>query len=481
MFSDYLIEEGLLDEVFESPSKVNGNYANLVNYFNAMTPNDYKVLNDYAKKSFLSQGITFVTYQQNNKGTERIFPFDLLPRLIRKTEWDILEKGLIQRNMAINLFLFDLYHKKHILHDKIVPTDLIASCGNYNKQMFELNPYGAIYNHISGTDLIKHSDGKFYVLEDNVRCPSGVSYVLANREAMKRTLSPLFSQFTISGINTYTSELLETIKSVCPESVDNPVCAILTPGMYNSAYYEHSYLAQSMGIELIEGNDLYVEDDFVYMQTVYGPKRVDVIYRRVDDDYLDPMVFNPNSLLGVPGIMGAFRKGNVTIINAPGTGVADDKAVYAYVPEIIKYYLKEEPILSNVPTYRCDVENDFKYVVENISKLVVKPVDQSGGYGVMIGTKASQKELEDEKLKIKSNPRGYIAQPVMSLSMHSTYIEEEQKFEPRHIDLRTFTLLGKNRSFVLKGGLSRVALKKGSLIVNSSQGGGSKDSWVVEE
>jgi uncharacterized circularly permuted ATP-grasp superfamily protein len=481
MFSEYSIENGLLDEVFETPSKVNGSYANLVNYFSSMSPNDYKALNDYAKKSFLSQGITFVTYHHNAKGTERIFPFDLLPRLIRKSEWEILENGLIQRNTAINMFLFDLYHKKHILHDKVVPSDLIVSSANYNKHMFDLNPFGGIYNHISGTDLIKHSDGKFYVLEDNVRCPSGVSYVMANRNAMKRTLSPLFSQFTISGINNYTSELLETLKSVSPEGVDNPVCAILTPGMYNSAYYEHSYLAQSMGIELVEGSDLYVDDDFVYMQTVYGPKRVDVIYRRVDDDYLDPMVFNPNSLLGVPGIMGAYRKGNITLINAPGTGVADDKAVYAYMPEIIKYYLNEEPILSNVPTYRCDVESDLKYVIENISKLVVKPVDQSGGYGVFIGTKASKAELDEEKAKIHENPRGFIAQPVMNLSLHSTFIEDEGKFEPRHIDLRTFTLLGKNRSHVLKGGLSRVALTRGSLIVNSSQGGGSKDSWVVEE
>jgi uncharacterized circularly permuted ATP-grasp superfamily protein len=291
----------------------------------------------------------------------------------------------------------------------------------------------------------------------------------------------LFSQFTISGINNYTNELLAILKSVCPEGVDNPVCAILTPGMYNSAYYEHSYLAQAMGIELVEGSDLFVEDDFVYMQTVYGPRRVDVIYRRVDDEYLDPMVFSPDSLLGVPGIMGAYRKGNVTLINAPGTGVADDKAVYAYMPQIIKYYLNEEPLLSNVPTYRCDVANDLKFVTENISKLVVKPVDQSGGYGVFIGTKATKKELEEEKTKIYANPRGYIAQPIMNLSLHSTYIEEEEKFEPRHIDLRTFTLLGKNRSYVLKGGLSRVALQRGSLIVNSSQGGGSKDSWVVEE
>ncbi len=481
MFADYLIQDGLLDEVFESPSKVNGSYANLVNYFSSMTPDDYKVLNDYAKKSFLSQGITFVTYQHNAKGTERIFPFDLLPRIIRKTEWQVLEKGLIQRNTAINLFLYDLYHKRHILHDNIVPSDLIVSCANYNKHMFDVNPMGGIYNHISGTDLIKHSDGKFYVLEDNVRCPSGVSYVLANRDAMKRTLSPLFSQFTISGVNNYTNELLAILKSVCPEGVDNPVCAILTPGMYNAAYYEHSYLAQAMGIELVEGNDLYIEDDFVYMQTVYGPKRVDVIYRRVDDEFLDPMVFNPDSLLGVPGIMSAYRKGNVTLINAPGTGVSDDKAVYAYMPAIIKYYMNEEPILNNVPTYRCDVESDLKFVVENISNLVVKPVDQSGGYGVFIGTKATKDELDEEKSKIYSNPRGYIAQPIMNLSLHSTYIEEEEKFEPRHIDLRTFTLLGKNRNYVLKGGLSRVALKRGSLIVNSSQGGGSKDSWVVEE
>jgi len=480
LFNDYPIQEGLLDEVFRPGSEANKQYEKLLALFSLYSSEEFGVLNEYAKKSFLVRGITFTTYSNNPKGNERIFPFDLFPRIIAASEWALIEKGLIQRNKAINLFLHDIYHDKKILKDKIVPSDLIFSCGNLNKHMDHFEPPGGIYNHISGTDVIKHNDGNYYILEDNIRCPSGVSYVLANRETMKKTISNIFAQFKVRSVAEYPEALLETMQDVRPNNHDIPVCVLLTPGIYNSAYYEHSFLAQSMGIELVEGRDLYVENDFVYMHTVYGARKVDVIYRRVDDDYLDPLVFRPESSLGVPGLMSAYRKGNVTLLNAVGTGIADDKAVYTYVPDIIRYYLGEDPILSNVPTFRCDVKNEMKYVEENMKNLVVKPVDQSGGYGILIGSQASNEEIELQKAKIRSNPRGYIAQPIMSLSVHSTYIEGSNDFQPRHVDLRTFTLLGKNKEFVLKGGLSRVALKNGSLIVNSSQGGGSKDTWVVE-
>jgi uncharacterized circularly permuted ATP-grasp superfamily protein len=481
LFTDYYFKENTFDEVFKKNSPANAYYNRLLSLISSYSTDEFKILNESTKKSFISRGVTFATYSDNPKGNERIFPFDLFPRIIPQSEWRVLEKGLKQRNRAINLFIDDLYHDSKILRDKIVPVDLILSCSNYNRYMKDFKPQGSVYNHISGTDIIKHNDGKYYVLEDNVRCPSGVSYVLANRDAMKKTIPSVFSNFNISPISDYPEALQEMMHSVKSDKVDNPNCVVLTPGAYNSAYYEHSFLAQSMGIELVEGRDMFTDNDFVYMHTVYGAKRVDVIYRRIDDDFIDPLVFRPDSALGVPGLMSAYRKGNVTILNAPGTGIADDKAVYAYIPEIIKYYLDEEPILNNVPTYRCDVKQEMDYVLEHIAELVVKPVDQSGGYGIFIGNQATQAQIEEQKNIIKSHPRGYIAQPTMSLSVHSTFIEDENKFEPRHIDLRTYTLLSPDKEFVLKGGLSRVALKKGNLIVNSSQGGGSKDTWVMEE
>lgn len=479
LFLDYHIKDDLYDEVFEKDQEAKSVYSELIGLFNSFSSDEYRILNEFAKRSFLSQGITFATYNQNPKGVERIFPFDLFPRIIRNSEWQTIEKGLIQRAKAINLFLQDIYNKKYVLKDNIIPLELVFSSSNLCKYMNGITPPGGVYCHISGTDLIRHSDGAYYVLEDNVRCPSGVSYVLANREAMKKTLSQLFKQFNVASVVDYPSELLEVLKSVSPNNIDDPVCVVLTPGVYNSAYYEHSFLAQSMGIELVEGRDLFVDNDFVYMNTVYGPEKVDVVYRRVDDGFIDPLVFNPDSALGVPGIMSAYRKGNVTIVNAPGTGVADDKAVYVYVPEFIRYYLNEEPILNNVPTYRCNKETDKNYVLDHLSELVVKPVDQSGGYGIFIGSAASKDQSESQKQMIRTNPRGYIAQPIMNLSVHSTFIEGKDKFEPRHVDLRTFTLLGKDYEYVLNGGLSRVALKEGSLIVNSSQGGGSKDTWII--
>jgi uncharacterized circularly permuted ATP-grasp superfamily protein len=481
LFTDYFFKENTFDEVFKTNSPANTYYNRLLSLITSYSAEEFIILNEYAKKSFVSRGVTFATYSDNPKGNERIFPFDLFPRIIPQAEWDVLEKGLKQRNRAINMFIHDLYHDSKILRDKVVPVDLILSCSNFNRYMKNFSPPGGVYNHISGTDIIKHNDGSYYVLEDNVRCPSGVSYVLANREAMKKTISSVFSNFNIFPVSDYPEALQELMQSVKCDKVDNPNCVVLTPGAYNSAYYEHSFLAQSMGIELVEGRDLFAENDFIYKRTVYGAKRVDVIYRRIDDDFIDPLVFRPDSALGVPGLMSAYRKGNVSLINAPGTGVADDKAVYAYIPDIVKYYLDEEPILKNVPTYRCDVKQEMDYVLEHIAELVVKPVDQSGGYGIFIGNQATKAEIEEQKKIITANPRGYIAQPTMSLSVHSTFIDGQNKFEPRHIDLRTYTLLGPDKEFVLKGGLSRVALKKGSLIVNSSQGGGSKDTWVMEE
>ncbi|SNZ11742.1 Uncharacterized conserved protein, circularly permuted ATPgrasp superfamily [Persephonella hydrogeniphila] len=480
LFENYRISPNTYDEVFNQNKGIKKHYRKIVNYFSKLTPAEFKELDNHAKISFINQGVTFAVYSENSEGVERVFPFDLFPRIITPKEWGKIERGVRQRVTALNTFLWDIYHDKKILKDKIIPYELVLGSKFYNKEMIGLNPSGNVYIHISGTDIIRHKDGEFYVLEDNCRSPSGVSYVLSNRTTMKRILPDIFFHYNISMIEDYPQNLLAMMESLAPEGVAEPTSVVLTPGIYNSAYYEHAFLAHNMGIELVEGKDLFVDKNFVYMKTIYGPKKVDVIYRRIDDDFLDPLVFNPESVLGVPGIMGAYRAGNVNIINAPGTGVADDKAIYAYVPEIIRYYLGEEPVINNVETFICDREEDRKYVLENIEKLVVKPVDESGGYGLLIGPKATKKEIEMYRQKIKSNPRKYIAQPVMSLSVHPTFIEETDSFEPRHIDLRTFYLQGKNFSHILKGGLTRVALKKGSLVVNSSQGGGSKDTWVME-
>ncbi|MCV9385148.1 circularly permuted type 2 ATP-grasp protein [Reichenbachiella ulvae] len=480
ILKSYQVEDHLLDEVFDHKGQIRAPYKRLYDYFNKYGSDDFKRVNEATKLSFLLQGITFATYAENPKGTERIFPFDLMPRIITGSEWKELEKGLIQRNIAINLFLKDIYNEKKILKDKIVPSELIFSSVNYNKYMVDFEPPGGIYNHISGTDLIKHSDGNFYVLEDNVRCPSGVSYVLSNRDALKKSLSQLFKALKVGTVFDYPEALSNCLHSVAPDGVDEATCAVLTPGMYNSAYYEHSFLAQSMGLELVEGRDLFVENGFLYMKTIYGQKKLDVLYRRIDDDFLDPLAFNPDSMLGVPGLMDVYRQGNVSLINAPGTGASDDKAVYSYIPQIVKYYLGEDPILQNVHTYQCEIPSEMDHVVNNLEKLVVKPVDQSGGYGIFVGSSASKAECEEMKQKIKQEPREYVAQPIMNLSSHSTYIDDTSQFEPRHVDLRAFTLLGKDYEYVLKGGLTRVALKRGSLIVNSSQGGGSKDTWVTE-
>ncbi len=480
VFRNYPVSSQFLDEVFTNAGDINPVYETVYNQFLKYSSTDFRALNEHAKITFLNQGITFSVYSDKLKGVERIFPFDLFPRIIPAPEWSRLEEGLIQRNVAMNLFMQDVYHQQQILKDKVVPADLVYSSKNYLKAMLGFKPMGGIYNHISGTDLIKHRDGEYYVLEDNLRCPSGISYVLSNRITMKRTLFPLFRKFNVAPVQHYPQELLSTMQSVAPAGIDIPSCVVLTPGVYNSAYFEHAFLAHTMGIPLVEGRDLFVEKDFVYMKTIQGPQKVDVVYRRLDDDFLDPMVFRPDSMLGVPGIMGAYRAGNVSLLNAPGTGFADDKAVYAYVPDIIRYYLGQDPILNNVHTYRCEKDDDYQYVLENMHQLVIKPVDESGGYGILIGSKATREQLQEFKTLIAQNRRKYIAQPIMALTTHATFIDDQACFEPRHVDLRAFTLLGQDRQFVLKGGLSRVALKKGSLIVNSSQGGGSKDTWVME-
>lgn len=480
IFQNYEKNPKFYDEIFESDHKVKEIYKTLFDLYSEHSVQDFANLNNKARAAFFNQGITFQVYTEK-KSKEQVFPFDLFPRIINSEEWDYIERGVLQRCKALNLFLWDIYHEKKILKQGIVPLDLISSSANYLDQMLGYDPPGGIYNHISGTDLIKHSDGQYYVLEDNIRCPSGVSYVISNRTALKRALFGVFNHYQAHTVTDYGQNLLEILETVAPNGSINPTCVVITPGVYNSAYYEHFYLAKVMGVELVEGRDLFVENDHVYMKTIYGPKKIDIIYRRIDDAFIDPLEFRPDSALGVPGLLAAYKKQNVCIVNAPGTGVADDKAVYTYMPEIIKYYLDEEPILNNVRTYRCNKPDELQYVLENIENLVIKPVDEAGGYGISIGNRLTKEEIEKVKQTIKSDPRKYIAQPIMSLSVHATYIDETNSFEPRHVDLRTFTLLGKNQDFVLKGGLTRVALRRGNLIVNSSQGGGSKDTWVLKK
>lgn len=481
LFANYTIPEGVLDEAFSDFESAYADYNVIRDVFDNLTPAAFQKLNESARLSFLNQGITYAVYSEKDGGTEKVFPFDLFPRVIDATEWAALEKGLLQRSRALNAFLADVYSEERILKEGVVPTELVMSSAHYVPAMKGFVPVGGVYIHISGTDLVRHTDGKFYVLEDNLRNPSGVSYVLSNRKAMRRTLYEMFQRTQVEEVNGYPDMLLETLNSVSPRE-GNDVCSVLlTPGRYNSAYYEHSLLAQRMGIELVQGDDMLVKDRAVYLKTVRGMRRVDVIYRRLDDAFIDPLAegFSKESMLGVPGLMDAYLAGNVTIVNAPGTGIADDKAICAYVPDMIRFYLEEEPILQNVKTYICSRPADLAYVLEHIAELVVKPVDMSGGYGVMICDRLSKAELAELADQIKADPRNFVAQPKIMLSTHGTYMEEEDGFAARHIDLRTFTLMGKGKTQVLRGGLTRVALKKGSLIVNSSQGGGSKDTWVV--
>jgi uncharacterized circularly permuted ATP-grasp superfamily protein len=431
-----------------------------------------------AELLFRRSGITFAVYG-NAEADERIIPFDIIPRILTKEEWDRLSAGLVQRVRAINAFLADIYGAGEILKAGIVPTELVHRNPYYRPEMVGLKVPHHIYVMIAGIDIIRTDADSFVVLEDNVRTPSGVSYMLENREAMMRLLPDLFAASRVAPVDNYPDELLATLKSVAPPSAPGePTVALLTPGPYNSAYYEHSFLADRLGIELVEGVDLTVRDDTVYMRTTEGPQRVDVLYRRVDDDFLDPLTFRPDSVLGVPGIVSAARAGTITLANAIGTGIADDKAVYTYLPEILRYYIGEEPLLQNVPTWRCREPEALAYVLDHLKELVVKEVSGSGGYGMMIGPAADKATLETFAAKLKANPGEFIAQPTLALSTSPTFVEEG--IAPRHVDLRPFVLTGADRVRIVPGGLTRVALRKGSLIVNSSQGGGTKDTWVVD-
>ncbi|MEL7160850.1 MAG: circularly permuted type 2 ATP-grasp protein [Bacteroidota bacterium] len=481
LFANYHFPEGILDEAFSDFATAYERYELIRDTFDRLSPEAFKSLNESARLSFLNQGITYAVYSEEGGGTEKVFPFDLFPRVIAAHEWAELEEGLLQRNLALNKFLADVYGDQEILKAGVVPEDLVKSSAHYVKAMEGFLPVGGVYIHISGTDLVRHTDGKFYVLEDNLRNPSGVSYVLSNRKAMRRTLYELFQRVQVEDVSDYPNMLLKTLQSVSPREGAEPRCVLLTPGQYNSAYYEHSLLAQRMGIDLVQGDDMLVKDNQVLLKTMDGLLPVDVIYRRIDDAFLDPRAdgFREDSMLGVPGLLEVYLNGGVTIVNAPGTGIADDKAICAYVPDMIRFYLEEEPIVDNVKTYICGRPDDLAYVLEHLAELVVKPVDMSGGYGVMICDRLNESELAELGEQISADPRNYIAQPKIMLSTHGTYIDEQTGFAPRHIDLRTFTLTGKDGSRVLRGGLTRVALKEGSLIVNSSQGGGSKDTWVI--
>ncbi len=433
---------------------------------------------DLASKLFMNQGITFTVYS-NNEGIERIFPFDMIPRIITHTDWLNIESGIKQRLTALNMFLKDIYNAQNIIKEGVVPASLIASCPHFCREIFGITVPFDIYVHIAGIDLIRDADGTYFVLEDNLRTPSGVSYMLENREVTKRIFPTALSNYPIQSVSDYSLILHKILISLAPRQNQNPTIVILTPGIYNSAYYEHTFLARTMGVELVEGRDLIVQDHKVYMKTTGGLRRVDVIYRRVDDEFLDPVVFRPDSLLGVAGLISAYRQGTVAIVNALGNGVADDKAVYTYVPDMIKYYLNEEPILKNVPTYHLEDAEHRAYVFENMHKMVVKKTYESGGYGMLMGDKASEAEIKDYKLAILKEPRNFIAQPIVKLSTAPCLIDG--KLQPRHIDLRPYALCGPDGIKIVPGGLTRVALKEGSLVVNSSQGGGSKDTWVLSK
>ncbi|MDB4582606.1 circularly permuted type 2 ATP-grasp protein [Draconibacterium sp.] len=465
---------GFFDEMIDEEGNARPHYHLFKERIQKMDWKKLNVLQHSTDRAQLSLGMTFNVYS-DNQGIERILHLDIIPRIISGQDWDFIERGLKQRIYALNLFIDDLYNEQKVIKDKIIPKELVFSGTTFLKECIGLNPPLKVWNHITGTDLIRGDDGQFYVLEDNLRCPSGVSYMLENREILKRTFPELFEKLHVRPVYNYSHylrDMLESLSTKSPASI-----AVLTPGIYNSAYFEHSYLAQQMGAELVEGQDLIVKDDFVYMITTKGLKRVDVIYRRVDDDYIDPLVFDKDSLLGTSGLFNAYKKGNVVLVNAPGTGVADDKAVYAYIPRIIKYYTGEDIILPNVKTYICAEKQDLKYVIENIGKLVVKQTDASGGYGMLIGPKSTKEEQAEFVSKIKNNPRNYIAQPTINLSRVPTL--SEGSIEGRHVDLRPYVLYGKDIK-IIPGALTRVALSKGSLVVNSSQGGGSKDTWVLD-
>ncbi len=443
-------------------------YEKLAERLMALSRKELEERRQMADTSFLNQGITFTVYS-NEAGTEKIFPFDLTPRIIPSDEWAHIEAGLIQRITVLNLFLHDVYHDQAILRDKIIPKVYVDQAKHFRREFMGFNVPRNIYVHVCGTDLVRDRDGQYLVLEDNARCPSGVSYVLENRQTLKRVFPSLFEDYGVCPVEHYPKDLLNLLRYISPRAKPNPSVAVLTPGIYNSAYFEHSFLAREMGVEIVEGSDLVVQNDHVFMRTTKGLQPVDVLYRRIDDDFLDPLVFRKDSVLGVPGIVSAYRAGNVSLANSIGTGVVDDKAIYYFVPRMIKYYLNQEPILPNVPTYLASEKRDRNYILERLPELVVKAVNEAGGYGMLIGPAASCREIEKFRRLIQKDPRNYIAQPTLALSRHPCFVDGN--LEGRHIDFRPYILYGEKVS-IIPGGLTRVALKKGSLVVNSSQGGG---------
>ena len=478
----------MFDEMNVSAGEVRAHYQLYDQWLKRQPNASMQARREEAEMIFRRVGITFAVYgakdedaSSENGGTERLIPFDLIPRIIPAHEWASMEKGLVQRVTALNRFIHDVYHGQEILKAGIVPSEQIFQNAQFRPEMMNVDVPGNIYSHISGIDIVRapdsNGDGEYYVLEDNLRVPSGVSYMLEDRKMMMRLFPELFSENRVAPVAHYPDLLLETLRASAPPATADPTVVVLTPGMYNSAYFEHAFLAQQMGIELVEGQDLFVKDNFVYMRTTRGPKRVDVIYRRVDDDFMDPLAFRPTSTLGCAGLLNVYRSGNVSLCNAIGTGVADDKSIYPYVPQMIEFYLGEKPILKNVPTYMCRNAEDLKYTLANLKDLVVKEVHGAGGYGMLVGPAATKPEIEEFRAALLANPAGYIAQPTLSLSTCPTYVESG--IAPRHIDLRPFVLSGKDVQMV-PGGLTRVALKDGSLVVNSSQGGGTKDTWILE-
>lgn len=475
---DQYTAKGFYDELIAAPGKPRTEAATLCQYLADLDARELAEHKTAAEVAIQLMGITFTVYTEGSM-IDRAWPFDIVPRIIPLSEWQKTEAGLKQRVQALNMFINDLYHDQRIIKDKVFPAEILQQSVNFRPQCVGIKTPHNVWAHICGSDLVRDADGTLYVLEDNLRVPSGVSYMLENRNVTKRVMPELFATGRIQPVDDYTSQLYDMLESMSPRPGDDPVIVILTPGIYNSAYYEHSYLAQQMGIQLVEGSDLLVgDDDCVYMRMIDGLSRVDVIYRRVDDMFIDPEAFNKESMLGVPGLMRAWRAGNVALANAPGAGVADDKVVYAFVPQIIKYYLGEEPLLPNVPSYLCMFDKDREYVLANLHKLVVKPANESGGYGMLIGPHSTAAERAAFADLIKANPRNYMAQPTLSLSTSPTLCGNE--VEPRHVDLRPFILSGE-KPWVTTGGLTRVALTKGSLVVNSSQGGGSKDTWIVDQ
>jgi len=475
LFSSYYLLPNTWDEMYSLDKKVRDQYKNIITSLSESTSEELLKKEELSKQLFISQGVTYTVYN-DDEGIEKIFPFDIIPRIITASEWKKIDLGIKQRIKALNLFIKDIYNEQFILKDGIIPADLVYSCPGFLREMKGVKVPHDIYIHIAGVDLIRNNDGEFYVLEDNLRTPSGVSYMLQNREISKRLFPGVLPKNKIRSVSNYPEILYGKLKQLSSQS--NPNVVLLTPGIYNSAYYEHTTLARLMGIEMVEGSDLVVKDHFVYMKTTNGLKRVDVIYRRVDDEYLDPLEFNETSVLGVAGIMAAYRKGNVTIVNAPGTGVADDKAIYIYVPDMIKYYLNEEPILKNIKTYRLENPEELLYVKENVTQMVIKKTNGSGGYGMLMGHQSSSEEIEEYLEQVNQNPSNFIAQPIVQLSTVPCCING--KMSPRCIDLRPFALSGSDGVDIIPGGLTRVALKEGSLVVNSSQGGGSKDTWVIK-